>query len=186
MIDKLNNDEDMKIVGEPNKKQIDEAENVAEIFLKQKTNGNIDKAHTLGYVLAQEIIISDKKKLFSGEYERESDYVKQKRILLAFVVNQTIAMLIPNMLVVQTVAGEFYNTLKAQYQRFYDDISESGAFSFYMLAWRRGENVDETIGKTFAMLCGSDGNEIFEELGQQLFLEFLNTVQTKINEFTFV
>ena len=59
---------------------------------------------------------------------------------------------------------------------------DSGAFSFYYLAYRRGNEVDRRIGQTFAMLCAHDGDPIYQELGEAIYCWFISRVSKKLKE----
>ena len=55
-------------------------------------------------------------------------------------------------------------------------------FSFYYLAFRRGNDVERRIGQTFAMLCSHDGDPIYQELGEALYCWFLSEVKASAKE----
>lgn len=71
----------------------------------------------------------------------------QRRILLAFAVEVGLDAFLPNNLVAQTAQNVFYNTLHITAPAFYDDLQESGAFSFYYMYVRGGKQVERRGGR---------------------------------------
>ena len=74
------------------------------------------------------------------------------------------------------------DTIRAKDADLYKTSADTGAFSFYYLAFRRGGEVDRRIGQTFAMLCSHDGDPIFQELGEALYCWFLSAVKNSAKE----
>ena len=83
-----------------------------------------------------------------------------------------------------TVGGiaqkSFLDALKAEDVRLYETAQDTGAFSFYYLAFRRGGDTVRRIGQTFAMLCMHDGDPIYQELGEALYCWFLSVVKSAL------
>ncbi len=71
----------------------------------------------------------------------------------------------------------FLDTLKTENTALYETAQDTGAFSFYYLAFRRGGDTVRRIGQTFAMLCSHDGDPIYQELGEALYCWFLSVVK---------
>lgn len=78
--------------------------------------------------------------------------------------------------------NSFNNELESLAPTLYKGIGDSGAFSFYYLAYRRGNEVDRRIGQTFAMLCAHDGDPIYQELGEAIYCWFISRVSKKLKE----
>lgn len=128
-------DSDMKIAGddfddilEP---QGESAEAVARLLEQEKANGNLSRARRLGAIMADEVSAIE-----GGDSQPAEDIgslLTQRRILLAFAVEVGLDAFLPNNLVAQTAQNVFYNTLHITAPAFYDDLQESGAFSFYYM-----------------------------------------------------
>lgn len=177
---------DIKIAGEktfrPNSD--DMASDVNELDL-QRRSGNLEKAHTLGAVLSEKIIDQDGESDFGEDSSEDPDMRMQRRLLLTFAAINCVETNIKSEVLQGVVLNVFYDTLKKSLPEFYDDVSKSGSFSFYTLCVRRGVEVDNNMGCTFAMLAGKEGEPVIEELGKALYLRFVDVVQKTILSFDF-
>lgn len=179
-------DSDIKIAGEEKKAPVDDSLKEAEELRKQKENGNLERARRLGQLLSKDIIRLDGESSF-GEDEEESCEVRmQRRLLLAFAACYGVDVFVENKMVGKVAVNSFYDTLKKSLPAFYDDLSGSGAFSFYYLSVRRGGNVEKNIGKTFAMLSGKEDDSVLSELGEALFIRFTDVIEKTIESVNFV
>jgi len=106
----------------------------------------------------------------------------QRRLLLSFATTVGFEQYCPNDTVCGIAQKSFLDTLKKNNSELYDTSSDTGAFSFYYLAFRRGGDVDRRIGQTFAMLCAHDGDPVYQELGEALYCWFLSVVRRAVNE----
>ena len=52
---------------------------------------------------------------------------------------------------------------------FYDKLDDAAEYSFYYLAVRKQIDISQSIGKSFAMLCGKENDDYHINLGKQLF-----------------
>lgn len=182
-------DFDMKIVGETLK---DETTTNKELFSdnteyeKEKQNGNIAKAKELGAVLANEFVsVCKNDELTINEDDSES-LIVQKVLLLSFTVMAGLEQFCPNMSVANTARTAFYDKLFVLDKDLFNKSSDTGAFSFYYLSFRRGTEVDRRVGQTFAMLCSHDGDPIYQELGEALYCWFLSVIESKVKSADFV
>ena len=150
-------DSDMKIAGddfddilEP---QGESAEAVARLLEQEKANGNLSRARRLGAIMADEVSAIE-----GGDSQPAEDIgslLTQRRILLAFAVEVGLDAFLPNNLVAQTAQNVFYNTLHITAPAFYDDLQESGAFSFYYMYVRGGKQVERRVGAIMRRWPGS-------------------------------
>lgn len=176
-------DSDMKIAGTPSVPE--KPDDTAAELERQKQNGNVAKAEKLSEELAKKIIDEDGVTSF-GIDSSESDEVRmQRRLLLAFVVDYFVDKDIESSILGHVVINHFYDNLKKNVPEFYEDIRESGSFSFYFLCSRNDGNVEHCIGNSFAMLAGYEGNAVMAELGEALFFRFKDIVETAINAYKF-
>lgn len=178
-------DSDIKIAGEDDKGDTGEQSvetDVNELEI-QRASGNVEKARALGKTLTQKIISQDGESSF-GEDEREDASLRtQRRLLLAFAAINTVESNVKSKVLQGVIINEFYNSLKTALPEFYDDIGESGSFSFYTLCVRRGGDVDACIGQTFAMLADKGGDNVMEELGKALYMRFVDVALNTIKSF---
>ena len=181
-------DSDMKIAGddfddilEP---QGESAEAVARLLEQEKANGNLSRARRLGAIMADEVSAIEGGD--SQPAEEIGSLLTQRRILLAFAVEVALDAFLPNNLVAQTAQNVFYNTLHITAPAFYDDLQESGAFSFYYMYVRGGKQVERRVGETFASLCGKKGDETYTRMGEELYLRFIAQVKHFTDTLEFV
>ena len=77
----------------------------------------------------------------------------------------------------QTSEKSFIDRIKTVNGEIYKTSSDTGAFSFYYLAFRRGGDIERRVGQTFAMLCSHDGDPVYQELGEAVYCWFLSVVK---------
>lgn len=170
-------DEDVKIAGE-------------KIILQNNTsakqeNGiveDVDRAKLTGIRLAEKIVKTAA--VPWGEEQNDSfDLQLQRGLLLAFSAVVTVESLAVADRIKDIIKHEFYNELSKLDSGLYKSTTDSGAFSFYYLAYRRGIDIERRIGQTFAMLCTHDGDPIYQELGEALFCSMQSKTTKTITEF---
>ena len=111
--------------------------------------------------------------------EVDSEMLLQRQLLLSFTVSVALGRFCRDDSVAGIAQKSFLDTLKKTSDALYRSSSDTGAFSFYYLAYRRGGDVERRIGQTFAMLCSHDGDPIYQELGEALYCWFSSTVRTQ-------
>lgn len=144
---------------------------------------NIDKARLLGKALAESVIKAQSGLGIISNYDDAIDMQLQNRMLLCFAVSTGLEKYTVGSLAARTALNCFYNSLKSLDAEFYDDLSSTGAFSFYYLAVRRHSDIERRIGQTFAMLCGKDGSSVYQELGEALYFTYMEQVKSEICRF---
>lgn len=173
-------DSDIRIAGHESPRPEDDPMNDVRELERHKRNGNLDKARELGRELACRILNEDGDPAF-GQDPSESDEVRrQRRMLLAFVVDSAVRQDIPGQVLGQVVLCEFTDRVKQSLPAFYADVASSGSFSFYYVCLRRDGGdapaPEDAVGQTFAMLAGRESSPVFEELGKALYLHFHDIV----------
>lgn len=139
----------------------------------------IKRARALGRSVALSFI-DDASSASAGEEAAEPEMLAQRRLLLSFTATVGFEQYCAGDAVCGIAQKSFLDTLKKQDKELYRSSSDTGAFSFYYLAYRRGSEVDRRIGQTFAMLCSHDGDPIYQELGEALYCWFLSTVKKAV------
>lgn len=110
------------------------------------------------------------------------DMILQRRLLLSFTATVGFELCCKNDRLDGIAQRSFLDTLSKTNTELYASSSDTGAFSFYYLAFRRGGDVDRRIGQTFAMLCSHDGDPIFQELGEAVYCWFLSEIRKYAKE----
>ncbi len=171
-------DSDVKIAG--NKPSQTVKKNLNDLSDELLDKELVDKSKALGKTLA-ETFLKSVDTVFVDD-ATDSQMLIQRQLLLAFTVN----VALDEFCVDDTVSGiatkSFLDTLSKLSPEVYDNCNETGAFSFYYLAYRRRTEVDRRIGQTFAMLCAHDGDPIYQELGEALYCWFVSVVKGEIEK----
>ncbi len=161
-------DEDIKIF-HPKKKDGASAD-LAELALlmeNYRSNGNLEKADILGNKLAalkpEMICPKDCEKLSTNE-------LRQLRALIVFSVQISLHKYLPHPMLSSQVINAMYAELGRTAPGFFANISDGSSFTFYYLSVRKNRNVEENIGKNYAMLCDKDNDEFLISLGERVFM----------------
>ena len=178
-------DEDIKIasLGKDRPKKNDH-EKVMDEYTRESANGNIEKARALGAALAKEVV----GRLDSFPVDEENDNVNlsvQRGVMMTFAAVVALEENIMSEVVHQTAENSFNAELEKLSPDIYKAVADSGAFSFYYLAYRRGTEGVRRMGQTFAMLCSHDGDPVYHELGEAIYCWFKSFAEKKLNEAEF-
>lgn len=172
-------DSDIKIAGD--KPSYDVKRNAESL---SNTNGlpknEIKKAKEWGKSVALEFVEDAKSAV--AENAEDSEMLVQRRMLLSFTATVGFEQLCSDDALVGVAQKSFIDTLKANDNELYRSSSDTGAFSFYYLAFRRGGEIDRRIGQTFAMLCSHDGDPVYQELGEALYCWFISVVKSSAED----
>ena len=114
---------------------------------------------------------------------RDFDMILRRRLLLSFTATVGFEQYITDDTLVGIAQKSFLDTLNKHSAELYKTSNDTGAFSFYYLAYRRGSEVDRRIGQTFAMLCSHDGDNVYQELGEALYCWFSSVVKEQAEKF---
>lgn len=174
----MNLDSDIKIAGDK------PSEEIRKRRTENTNSENIDKA------LAEKAKEWGRKvavKFIEDARESEADeaayyeMLVQRRMLLSFTA--TVGF---DSIAGETIGGiaqkSFLDTIKDTDAEIFKTSADTGAFSFYYLAFRRGNEIDRRMGQTFAMLCSHDGDPIYQELGEALYCWFYSVVEKAAQE----
>ena len=174
-------DNDIKIAG--NKPSEDVRKNADELLMKGKGPDKeaIKNAKEWGRAVALEFI--EDASSVAAEAADDGEMLIQRRMLLSFTATVGFEQLCSDDALSGVAQKSFIDTLKASDSELYRTSGDTGAFSFYYLAFRRGNEIDRRIGQTFAMLCSHDGDPVYQELGEALYCWFLSVVKREANNF---
>ena len=173
-------DEDIKIAGFPAKKPEPESD-----YAIHSRNGNIQKAKLLGAAIAERTV-SAAALSWDEEHEDSFGLKLQRGILLAFAAVVSVESAVPSGTLCDVIKQAFYEELGRDDPQLYKETTESGAFSFYYLAYRRGIEIERRVGQTFAMLCSHDGDPVYQEIGETLYCWMCSKVKKELGAAAFV
>ena len=169
----MNSDIDIKIAGDKPSKDVKRNIEKANSEIKHDKEV-ISKAKAWGKAVALKFV-EDAKSAAVGDANLEM--LIQRRMLLSFTATVGFEQLCNDDTLIGIAQKSFLDTIKGVDSELYRTSGDTGAFSFYYLAFRRGSEVDRRIGQTFAMLCSHDGDPIYQELGEALYCWFLSVVK---------
>ena len=145
---------------------------------KRLSTEETKKAKLWGKAVADKFI-KDITESLVGERECNLEMLSQRRILPSFAASIGFETLTENDTLGGLALKSFLDTIKKNDPKHYVTAEDNGAFSFYYLAYRRGNDVERRIGQTFAMLCSHDGDTIYQEIGEALYCWFLSVVKSE-------
>ncbi len=178
-------DEDIKIASAETIKSLsskrrEKVSPLSEEYDRESSKGNTVKARELGVALAHDVIDNIGRFAMEKSEEENTEMATQRGILMVFAATVALEKGIESSVVAQAAKNGFNTELERNANQLYKAVGDSGAFSFYYLAYRRGTEVDRRIGQTFAMLCSHDGDPVFHELGEAIYCWFLSKSEIKI------
>ena len=172
-------DLDVKIAGDKPSRDIHQAK-TSTVQNSSVTPKQISGAKAVGKAVANSFILDAE----TAVDEEFADYgmILLRRLLLSFTATVGFEQYISDDTLIGIAQKSFLDTLNKHSTELYKTSADTGAFSFYYLAFRRGSEVDRRIGQTFAMLCSHDGDPIFQELGEALYCWFSSVVRKAVSE----
>ena len=141
-------------------------------------------AKNLGKAIASDFINAVNNAVFDDASDPQM--LANKQILLSFTVSVTLDEFCVSDAVSGVAEKSFLDEIHKNSPEIFDNCSDTGAFSFYYLAYRRKTEVDRRIGQTFAMLCSHDGDSIYQELGEALYCWFISVIKSEIERFKLI
>lgn len=173
-------DEDIKIAGD--KPSIDVKKNLNSPALSEKLSDALQKkASEWGRDVALQFIADAEENPLSDEMG--NDVLIQRRLLISFTATVGFEEFSNDDTLCGIAQKSFLDTLKKENEQLYKTSTDTGAFSFYYLVFRRGFELERRMGQTFAMLCSHDGDPIYQELGEALYCWFLSVVKKSAEKF---
>lgn len=170
----LEDDSDMKIVvphKETAKASEEEVHRTVDEWRRIQQKGLIKQAQSIGEHMAG---------FASAALEKDaaSAAICQQMWLCVFAVTVGCERYVENSLAARTVLNGFHDTFRDLCSEAYENSGYSMALSFYYLAVRSGDDMQQEIGRTFAMLCGDEHNEAWQRLGKRIFHDCLDQMET--------
>ena len=147
-----------------------------------RSNGNMEKATALGEKLADlspEILCpKDAEKLNTNE-------VRMLRALMVFSAQISLHKYLPHQMLSSQAVNAMYAKIASMHPGLFENISDGSSYTFYYLSVRKNKDVEQNIGKNYAMLCDRDNDEFYEALGTKVYTLTDVTVCDLIEEFEF-
>ena len=171
-------DEDIKIAGDKPSKTIKKQETEA---IKPQSDEDIQKAKKIGVEIAEKYM--EDTAISDDENFKNAELLIQRRLLLSFTATIGFETYIKDDSLAGIAQKSILDYIAAKSGALRDTASDTGAFSFYYLAFRRKDDTERRIGQTFAMLCSHDGDPIFQELGEALYCWFLSVVKETVAKY---
>lgn len=173
-------DNDIKIAGDKPSEDVRKNRQKS-IENARSSREKIESAKSAGAAVARRFI----EDALSGDDEdfRDYDLLIQRRQLLSFTATVGFEKYIADESLCKVAQNNFLDTIRNHSGELYKSSSDTGSFSFYYLAFRRGCDIERRVGQTFAMLCSHDGDPIFQELGEALYCWFLSVVRKAVLEY---
>ncbi len=172
----MHSDSDIKIAGD--KPSLDIKKNRENILGDKSLDKlTVSRAKSWGKTVALRFIEDANQSGNNTDDVANSEMLIHRRMLLSFTATVGFEQFSKDDTVIGIAQKSFIDTIKRLEPDIYKTSEDTGAFSFYYLAFRRGGEVDRRIGQTFAMLCSHDGDPIFQELGEALYCWFLSVVE---------
>lgn len=162
------------------------APDLAELALLMDTyrsNGNMQKATKLGEKLAdlspESILANEAKRLNTNE-------VRMLRALMVFSAQISLHKYLPHQMLSSQAVNAMYTKISQMHPGLFENISDGSSYTFYYLSVRKNKDVEESIGKNYAMLCDRDNDEFYKSLGTRAFVLTDSAVCDMIEEFEFI
>ena len=175
-------DNDIKIAGNRPSDSI-KRNNLSAVTSEVLSEATLAAAKKLGAAVAEKFSVASNAYTEAVD-DSDADMMTQRMLLLSFTVTAVFESSLLNETVSGVAQKSFLDTVKRDYKDIYQYTSDTGAFTFYYLAYRRGSETERRIGQTFAMLCGHDGDPIYQELGEVLFCWFSSEVKSTAEEYS--
>lgn len=156
--------------------------------MRQRANGNIDKARRLGEVLATIAPTDDGDGIFVNLRDHLSpkffvqDILYQIRVLLVFACETLLQMELPTELLSTTAITSMYNAMEKDMPGFYSNIANGAAFTFYYLALQKGGDISENMGDAFAMLCSVKNKDSYVLAGKTVWNIAVDIIEKEIEK----
>ncbi|MEE1006506.1 MAG: hypothetical protein U0L66_04865 [Acutalibacteraceae bacterium] len=184
----LYSDNDIKIAGDKPSVDIKKNRESAVSAPKELDAQDTKNAKELGRIIAEKFIKDARDAETSDEGGDLSDFemIIQRRLLLSFTATVGFEEYCADDTLAGIAQKSFIDTVKKTDNELYKSSSDTGAFSFYYVAYRRGSEIDRRMGQTFAMLCAHDGDPVYQELGEALYCWFMSAVKKNAEELNLI
>lgn len=175
-------DEDVKIAPEDLSKLFEKENPVADdnidLFIRQRGNGNTERARALGGRFVEDLLDCVWTK--PPETVEPALFELEMRLLFAYAIHRIIEDYSPNSIVAHTALSSVYERLEDADPGLFSAINDNPAFSLYLYLHRSGEENTQNVGLLFAELCGKAGDTDCAAIGEGAYARFLSACAQKM------
>ena len=181
-------DNDIKIAGDKPSVDIKKNRESVSAAAKEHKSEDVKNAKELGKIIAEKFIKDARDAELSDDSSDLSDFemIIQRRLLLSFTATVGFEEYCGDDALAGVAQKSFIDTVKKTDKELYKSSSDTGAFSCYYVAYRRGSEIERRMGQTFAMLCAHDGDPVYQELGEALYCWFMSAVKKSAKELNLI
>ena len=181
-------DNDIKIAGDKPSVDIKKNRESVSAAAKEHKSEDVKNAKELGKIIAEKFIKDARDAELSDDSSDLSDFemIIQRRLLLSFTATVGFEEYCGDDALAGVAQKSFIDTVKKTDKELYKSSSDTGAFSSYYVAYRRGSEIERRMGQTFAMLCAHDGDPVYQELGEALYCWFMSAVKKSAKELNLI
>ena len=181
-------DNDIKIAGDKPSVDIKKNRESVSAAAKEHKSEDVKNAKELGKIIAEKFIKDARDAELPDDSSDLSDFemIIQRRLLLSFTATVGFEEYCGDDALAGVAQKSFIDTVKKTDKELYKSSSDTGAFSFYYVAYRRGSEIERRMGQTFAMLCAHDGDPVYQELGEALYCWFMSAVKKSAKELNLI
>lgn len=111
-------------LGSGKSEEADNSDELVAKYNKQKDNGNLNKAHVLGNILAEMVVNNDGEFIFGYDDDNEEAKVVilHRRLLLAFTIDRGLILFTPNSIVCKTALSSFFKYIQENAPDIYNSL----------------------------------------------------------------
>lgn len=179
------NDDDIKIYNKGSLSEISDFERLIENIDFNSSNGNKEKAEKLGAFLATLKPTDEALGIEIPKREMTAAVLYQSRVLITFLCGWIVKNTVPDLFLSDTIRNSMHDFLKENEYRYFCNIADGAAFSFYRVALNKNGEPAEIIGKEFAKLCGASKNSEIISLGESIYSKTADYAEALIKKCDF-
>ncbi len=167
-------DGDIKIYQKKSDIEAKEFAGLAKDIDYHKANGNAQKAVELGKLFAQIKPETSGLGVLSSEEKLTAPILYQARVLITFLCGRAARENIKPQILCDLVRNSMYDYLKEHENRYYRNIADGTAFSFYRLALKKPFDKEAEVGSVFAKMCAAKNDASLIALGSRIYTNTLS------------
>lgn len=133
----------------------------AEIYLKHKQKGNIDKAHYLGKKFYE--IVKNQKDYH--DFDNKEFVDAQLKALCGFLAKVKLENCSPDSIIANSAVSVLYDNINENLPEVYSMMNNSATYSVFLLSTSATINKDVSFGKVFAEICSKQNDRDYIDFG---------------------
>lgn len=133
----------------------------AELYLKHKQKGNIEKAHFLGNKFFE--IVNEQNDYH--DFPNKTFVNSQLKALCGFIAKQKLEKCCPDSIIANSAISVLYENIKRELPDIYSVMNNSATYSVFLLGTFGTINKDVSFGKAFAEICSKQNDRDYIDFG---------------------